>query len=160
MRVGDAVRARSVRRRGARLIVFTFLGAVLLGAGAYAAASKPVTLTRCGYTHATYGRSGLYPWHMSCAAARNIVTGSDDPHAHVINFGPGWDGGAVRINGRYWVCTGQMGYYNCGYPYRPRKVDGAQGYKGPFTQDVEFQTCSAIEPSGCTRTVKFTQPPS
>jgi hypothetical protein len=93
--------------------------------------------------------------------------GSESPHAHVIDFGPGWDGGAVRIDGRYWVCTGQMGYYNCGYyncgyPYRPRKVDGEQGYKGPFTKDVEYQTCSAIEPpgSGCTKTVEFIQPQS
>jgi hypothetical protein len=162
MRVRDAVRARSLRRRGARLIVFTLLGAALLGAGAYADSRKPVTVKRCGYAHATYGRSALYPWHMSCAAARKVVTGSDRPHAHVIDFGPGWDGGAVRIDGRYWACTGQMGYYNCGYPYRPRKVHGEQGYKGPFTEDVEYQTCSAIDPpgSGCTKTDKFTQPQS
>ena len=53
-----------------------------------------------------------------------------------------------------------MGYYNCGYPYRPRKVNGEQGYKGPFTEDVEYQTCSVIEHSGsgCTKTVRFSQP--
>jgi hypothetical protein len=97
---------------------------------------------------------------MSCAAARNVVTASDSRHAHVIYFGPGWGGGAVRINGSYWVCTGQMGYYNCGYPYRPRKVHGEQGYTGPFTKDVEYQTCSVIvsSGSGCTKTVEFTQP--
>jgi hypothetical protein len=161
MRVGHVLRAGSLRRRGAALIVLTSLGAALLGAAAFAASPEHVTVKRCGYAHATYGRSALYPWHMSCAAARKVVTGSSSPHAHVIDFGPGWDGGAVRINGRYWVCTGQMGFYNCGYPYRPRKVDGEQGYKGPFTQDVEYQTCSAIEPSssGCTKTVEFTQPP-
>jgi hypothetical protein len=154
------MRARSLRRRAARLIGFTLLGAALLGAGAYAASTKPVTVKRCGYVHATYGRSALYPWHMACATARKVVTGSDTPHAHVIDFGPGWDGGAVRIDGRYWVCTGQMGYYNCGYPYRPWKVHGEQGYKGPFTEDVEYQTCSAIEPrgAGCGKTVGFTQP--
>jgi hypothetical protein len=162
MRVRDAVRARSLRRRGARLIVLTSVGAALLGAGAYAASPKPVTVKRCGYAHATYGRSALYPWHMSCAAARKVITEGDSPHAHIIDFGPGWDGGAVRIEGRYWVCTGQMGYYNCGYPYRPRKVDGEQGYKGPFTKDVAYQTCSVIAASGsgCTKTVKFTQPSS
>jgi len=160
MRVRDAVRARSLRRRGARLIVFASLVAVLLGTAAYAESPKPVTVKRCGYSNATYGRSALYPWHMSCAAARKVVIGSDRPHAHVIYFGPGWDGGAVRIDGRYWVCTGQMGYYNCGYPYRPRKVDGEQGYKGPFTRDVEYQTCSVIGPPGrgCTKTVQFNQP--
>jgi hypothetical protein len=151
-----------LRRRGAGLIVLTSLCAAVLGAGAYAKSPKPVTVKRCGYTSATYGRSALYPWHMSCAAARKVVTGSDSPHAQMIDFGPGWDGVAVRIDGRYWVCTGQMGYYNCGYPYRPRKVDGEQGYKGPFTEDVEYQTCSAIEPagSGCTKTFEFTQPRS
>jgi hypothetical protein len=160
VRLRDAVRARSSRWRGARLIAFTLLGAVLLGAGAYAASPKPVKVTRCGYANATYGRSALYPWHMSCAAARKVFAGSDSPHAHVIDFGPGWDGGAVRIAGRYWVCTGQMGYYNCGYPYRPRTVHGEQGYKGSFTEDVEFETCSVIGPhgSGCTKTVDFYQP--
>jgi hypothetical protein len=155
-----AVRAEARRQRAARLIVFTLLGAALFGVSAYAASPKSAKLTRCGYANATYGRSALYPWHMSCAAARNVVTASDSPHAHVIDFGPGWGGGAVRIDGRYWVCTGQMGFYNCGYPYRPRKVDGEQGYKGPFTRDVEYRTCSVIMPagSGCTNTVEFSQP--
>ena len=126
----DAVRTGALRQRAARLIVFTLLAAVLLGVSAYAESPKPVKVTRCGYANATYGRSALYPWHMSCAAAHKVVTASDNPHAHVINFGPGWDGGAVRINGRYWVCTGQMGYYNCGYPYRPRKVERGAGLQG------------------------------
>ncbi len=158
----DAVRTTLLRLRGARLIGFTLLVAALLGAGAYAASPRSVKVRRCGYADATYGRSALYPWHMSCAAARKVVTASGSPHAQVINFGPGWDGGAVRINGRYWVCTGQMGYYNCGYPYRPRKVDGEQGYKGPFTKDVEYLTCSVVDPAGsrCPRTVELTQPPS
>ncbi len=156
----DAVRPGALRQRGAILVVFTLLGAALFGVSAHAASPKSVKLTRCGYAHATYGRSALYPWHMSCAAARNVVTASDSPHAHVIDFGPGWGGGAVRIDGRYWVCTGQMGFYNCGYPYRPRKVNGEQGYKGPFTRDVEYRTCSVIMPagSGCTSTVEFSQP--
>ena len=158
----DASRAGALRQRGARLIVFTLLGASLLVVSAYAESPKPVKVTRCGYASATYGKSALYPWHMSCAAARSVVTASDSPHAHVIDFGSGWDGGAVRINGRYWVCTGQMGYYNCGYPYRPWRVDEQQGYKGPFTRDVEYRTCSTIVPadSGCTKAVEFSQPQS
>ena len=150
------------RASQARVIVFTLLAAAVLGAGAYAASPKRVTVKRCGYAHATQDRSALYPWHMSCAAARQVVTGSDSPHAHVIDFGPGWDGGAVRIDGRYWVCTGQMGYYSCGYPYRPQTVDGEQGYEGPLTEDIEYRTCSAMAPSGsgCTKAVKFTQPSS
>jgi hypothetical protein len=153
-------RAGALRQRGRRLIAVTMLGAALLAVSAYAQSPKSVTLTRCGYANATYGRSALYPWQMSCAAARKVVTASDSRHAQVIEFGPGWGGGAVRINGRYWVCTGQMGYYNCGYPYRPLKVDGEQGYKGPFTKDVEYQTCSVIHPagSGCAKTVEFSQP--
>jgi len=160
MSARNAVRAGVLRQRGARLIVFTLLGATLLVVSAYAESPKPVEVTRCGYANATYGRSALYPWHMSCAAASNVVAVSSNPHVHVIDFGPGWDGGAVRINGRYWVCTGQMGVYNCGYPYRPQKVDGEQGYKGPFTKDVEYRTCSAIVPagSGCAETVEFSQP--
>jgi hypothetical protein len=44
--------------------------------------------------------------------------------------------------------------------YRPRKVDGEQGYTGPFTKDVEYRTCSVIVSagSGCTKTVEFSQP--
>jgi hypothetical protein len=158
-----AVRAGALRQRGWKLVVVTLLGAAVLAVTAYAESPKVVKVTRCGYANATYGRSALYPWHMSCGAARKVViTASDSSQADVIGFGPGWDGEAVRINGRYWVCTGQMGYYNCGYPYRPWKVNGEQGYKGPFTKDVEYQTCSAINPagSGCTETVEFSQPRS
>jgi hypothetical protein len=150
-----------LRQRGTRLIAVTMLGAALLAVSAYAASPRPVKLVRCGYAKATYGSSALYPWHMSCGSARKVViTASDSSQAGVIGFGPGWDGEAVRINGRYWVCTGQMGYYNCGYPYRPVKVDGEQGYKGPFTKDVEYETCSVIHPagSGCAKTVEFSQP--
>jgi hypothetical protein len=158
----DAVGTRMLCQRGARLIVLTLLGVAALWASAYAASQEQVKITRCGYANATYGRSAIYPWHMSCAAARKVVTASSGSHAHVINFGPGWDGAAVRINGRYWVCTGQMGYYNCGYPYRPRRIDGEQGYEGPFTKDVVYQTCSVTMPEGsaCSETVEFSQPRS
>jgi hypothetical protein len=156
------VRSAVPRQRGVRLNAFAFLAAALLAVSAYAASPKPVQVARCGYVNATYGRSALYPWHMSCGAARGVVVASDNPHAHTIEFGPGWDGAAVRIDGRYWVCTGQMGLYDCGYPYRPRKVDGEQGYKGPFAEDVEYRTCSTSAPAGpgCPRTVAFTQPQS
>ena len=161
MRASDGARARPLRRRGSGLIALTLLSAMVLVDGAQATSAKPVMVKRCGYTNATSGRSALYPWHMSCVAARKVVTGSGNHHAQVIDFGPGWDGGAVRINGRYWVCTGQMGYYNCGYPYRPQKVKGEQGYKGPFTEDVEYQTCSVLpKGSGCATTAEFTQPRS
>lgn len=156
----DAVRVTSPRGYRVRLIVAAVLGATLLAGVAYAKSTRSVKVTRCGYAKATYGKSALYPWHMSCAAARTVVVASSNPHAHVIGFGPGWDGGAVRIDGRYWVCTGQMGFYNCGYPYRPRKVDGEQGYKGPFTKDVQYDTCSLSDPatSACPKTVTVTLP--
>ena len=156
----DAVRGGVLRQVGTGLITVTLAGAILLGVSAYADSPKPLKVRRCGYANATYGKSGLYPWQMSCGGAREVVIASSNPHAHVIDFGPGWDGGAVRINGKYWVCTGQMGFYNCGYPYRPRKVDGAQGYQGPFTEDVEYRTCSLGVPagSGCPETVEFSQP--
>ena len=129
MRGRDAVWVSTLRRRGIRPLLLTLLGAALLGAGANADSRRPVKLKRCGYTTATYGRSALYPWHMSCPAARKVVRASDNPHDKVINFGPGWDGAAVPINGHYWVCTGLTGSYNCGYPYRPRKLHGSQGYE-------------------------------
>jgi hypothetical protein len=160
MKAGYAGKTRPLRWHGIRLVLFVLLAAASLGAVAYAASSPSVKVRRCGYVTARYGRSALYPWHMSCAAARKVVVASSNPHAKVIDFGPGWDGGAVRINGQYWVCTGQMGYYNCGYPYRPRKVDGEQGYRGPFTKDVQFQTCALIGRAGCTRSAEFTQPDS
>jgi hypothetical protein len=160
MRARGAVRAGRLRRPAVRLIIWTFLGAALLATSAYAKSPKPVSVNRCGYVKTTYGKSALYPWHMSCAEASKVASGSGNPHAQVIGFGPGWDGGAVRIDGQYWVCTGQMGFYNCGYPYRPQKVKGAQGYRGPFTKDVEYQTCSLTQGSGssCPKAVGFTQP--
>jgi hypothetical protein len=85
------------------------LGTVLLGAGAQATAATPATVKRCGYAKAT---DALYPWHMSCTAAHQVVEGSGNPHADVIDFGPGWDGGAVRINGRYWVFARYFGTFN------------------------------------------------
>ena len=44
-----------------------------------------------------------------------------------------FDAGAVKIAGKWWVCGGRMGYYFCGYPYRPATAPGEGGgttYKG------------------------------
>jgi hypothetical protein len=152
-----AVLGRSVV---AGIVALTLLGAPALGAGAQAKSPSPTALKRCGYAKFTYGRSGVYPWHMSCSAAQAVVVGSASPHAKVIDFGPGGEGGAIRISGHYWVCTGQMGVYNCGYPYRPAKVNGERGYKGPFTEDVLYETCAVADPRSakCPDTVEFTLP--
>ncbi|MBV9000953.1 MAG: hypothetical protein JO304_17960 [Solirubrobacterales bacterium] len=43
--------------------------------------------------------------------------------SRIINFtadgADTFDAGAVKIAGKSWVCGGRMGYYFCGYPYRP-----------------------------------------
>jgi hypothetical protein len=43
---------------------------------------------------------------------------------------------------------------------RGEKVNGEQGYTGPFTKDVEFETCSDVAHGHCPKTVKFAQPPN
>jgi hypothetical protein len=153
------LRAAWPRRLAVSLLVLAVAATALLEAGASAKSPDGVSVRMCGYTNATYGKSALYPWQMSCSAARKVVAGASNRHAHVIDFAPGVDGGAVRIDGKYWVCTGQMGYYNCGYPYRPKTVRGGQGYKGPFTKDVAYVTCSLAGSAGCPVTSQFTQPP-
>jgi hypothetical protein len=140
------------------LVVVSVLG-LLLSPG-MGKAFATVTVTRCGY--ATYGgRSAVYPWHMSCRSARQVVIDSANPHDRMIELtAPASDGAVIRIANRWWVCTGQMGYYNCGYPYRPAYRDDGTSYKGPFTEDVAFQQCDAIEPrdSGCLSKTQFAQP--
>jgi hypothetical protein len=136
-------------------VAVTVLGFVV-SAGAK---SDSVVVNRCGYTKAQYGRSAVYPWHMTCSQARRVIAASDDPHAVTVDL-PGADGGAVAINGRFWVCTGQMGYYNCGYPWRPIALHGQVEYAGPFTEDVVYETCATYGPGGCGATTPFTQPPS
>lgn len=132
LRARKRLTLRGGRAAAAALGVIALVGAGPIGTEAAAKSLHELTNARCGYTSAEYGRSGVYPWHMTCAAARTVIAGSDNPHAHSIDFGPGWDGGAVRIAGSYWVCTGQMGEYNCGYPYRPYTYKGEKGYKGPL----------------------------
>jgi hypothetical protein len=39
-----------------------------------------------------------------------------------------------------------MGFYFCGYPYRPAYVSGTGGgttWKGPFTEESDYNACSA-----------------
>jgi hypothetical protein len=137
------------------------VAAAALGlAGSAGAIGHSVTLNRCGYVKAEYGRSAIYPWHLTCAQARAVIIASDDRHAATVNFGPGWDGGAVAINGKFWVCTGNMGMYGCAYPWRPIAVKGQVGYTGPFTKGVMYETCTGPSSTGCPATVPFGQPPS
>ena len=133
---------------------------LVLAAAAPVNASTTVVVKRCGYTNAQYGRSAIYPWHMSCAQARSVIAASDNPHTATVNFGAGWDGAAVAIHGKFWVCTGQMGYYGCAYPWHPIAVDNQVGYAKPFTKGVFYETCSSAGRGSCGPTAPFAQPPS
>jgi hypothetical protein len=148
--------AGSRLRRAARLFGLALIGSALLAGGA-GAKTRVITVKTCGYANTSFGKSAVYPWHMSCAAAKTVVRGSANLHAKTISFGPGWDGAAVRIDGQYWVCVGQMGYDACGYPYRPKTIRGVLGYEGPFTKDVQYRTC-VLRP-GCPAESAFPQPP-
>jgi hypothetical protein len=97
---------------------------------------------------------------MTCAQARRVIAASDDRHAATVDFGIAGGGAAVAINGKFWVCTGQMGDYGCAYPWRPIAVDGQVGYAGPFTKQVVYETCSGPFAGGCLSTTPLTQPPS
>jgi hypothetical protein len=133
---------------------------------AAALATSPVNVRRCGYAHSKYwGRVAVYPWHMSCGAARRTLTKSDPKHHPIINFTAmgayTFDGFAVKIAGKWWVCGGRMGFYFCGYPYRPATAPGRGGgttYKGPFTKELIYEACST-GPSLCKRHAQFDQPP-
>jgi hypothetical protein len=139
------------------------IAAVVAGAtfGAAALASTSVPVHRCRTLTLTGGKLGIYPWHLSCAAASRVVRGSFSRHAKRIQFtGDGadtFDGGAVRIEGRWWVCGGRMGYYFCGYPYRPAQAPTGTSYSGPFTRSATFETCD-LNP-GCPAKTTLFQPP-
>src|SRR5271169_5328554 len=110
------------------LIAVAFL---MIGVGA-ASALTTVTVKRCGYAaKGFYGKDAIYPWHMSCARARTILAGAMNPHAKYINLtadgAATGDAGPVRLDGRWWVCGGRMGFYFSGYPYRPACVSGVGG---------------------------------
>jgi hypothetical protein len=131
------------------------------GAAALALASASVPVHRCRTITLTGGKLGIYPWHLSCAAASRVVRGSFSRHAKRIQFtGDGadtFDGGAVRIGGQWWVCGGRMGYYFCGYPYRPAQAPTGTSYTGPFTRSAVFETCD-VNP-GCPANSQLFQPP-
>lgn len=129
---------RAVIRTGAAAFA---LGYTIVVAAAFA--TTPVNVQRCGYAHSkAWGRVALYPWHVSCGAARQTLADSESKHDPIINFtadgADTFDGGAVKIDGRWWVCGGRMGYYFCGYPYRPATAPG-MGRSGP-----EFLTGAAV----------------
>lgn len=140
------------------------LGVMMAAAAAFAA--SPVKVQRCGYAHSKYwGRVAVYPWHMSCSAARATLTKSESTHAPTINFTANgantFDADAVKIAGKWWVCGGRMGYYFCGYPYRPATAPGVGGgttYKGPFTKELIDEACRDSS-SLCQRQDQAYQPP-
>lgn len=144
--------------------VAVVLGVTIVAAGAFAA--SPVNVRRCGYAHSRYwGRVAVYPWHMSCRAARTTLTKSESRHVPTITFtadgADTFDGAAVKIAGKWWVCGGRMGSYFCGYPYRPATAPGVGGgttYKGPFTKEFIDVACKAGT-SLCTRKQQAYQPP-
>ena len=83
----------------------------------------------------------------------------------IINFtadgADTFDAGAVKIAGKWWVCGGRMGYYFCGYPYRPATAPGVGGgttYKGPFTKELVDEAC-ADGSFLCKRHAQTYQPP-
>ena len=102
---------------------------------------------------------------MSCSAARDTLTKSEAGHEPTINFtadgADTFDAGAVKIAGKWWVCGGRMGYYFCGYPYRPAKAPSTGGgttYKGPFTKELIDEAC-ADGSDLCKRHAPMVQPP-
>jgi hypothetical protein len=148
--------------RSATVAVVLFV--TIAAATAYAA--SPPKAQRCGYTHSKYwGRVAVYPWHMSCRAAGDTLTQSESGHNPTINFTADgaytFDAGAVEIAGKWWVCGGRMGYYFCGYPYRPATASGAGGgttYKGPFTKEFVDEACTDSS-ALCKRHGQTFQPP-
>ncbi len=145
-------------------VVAVVFGVTIVAASAFAA--SPVNAPRCGYARSKYwGRVAVYPWHMSCRAARDTLTKSESRHDPIINFTADgaytFDAGAEKIAGEWWVCGGRMGYYFCGYPYRPATALGAGGgttYKGPFTKEFIDEACGDGS-SLCKRRAQSYQPP-
>ena len=102
---------------------------------------------------------------MSCGAARDTLRASESRHDSVINFTADgaytFDGGALKIAGKWWVCGGRMGFYFCGYPYRPARAHGVGGgttFKGPFTKEFIDEAC-ADSSLLCKRRDQTYQPP-
>jgi hypothetical protein len=153
-------------RAGTRYaLVAVVLGVMIVAAAAFAA--PPVNVLRCGYARSKYwGRVAVYPWHMSCRAARDTLKQSESRHDPTINFTADgahtFDAGAVKIAGKWWVCGGRMGYYFCGYPYRPATAPDVGGggttYKGPFTKEFIDEACGDGS-SLCNGRAQTYQPP-
>ncbi len=102
---------RPATRHAAVAVVLAF---TILAAAAFAA--SPVKVRRCGYAHSkNFGRLAVYPWHMSCGVARRTLTDSESRRDPIIYFtadgADTFDGAAVKIAGKWWVCGGRMGYY-------------------------------------------------
>jgi hypothetical protein len=152
---------RRVARRAAAAVG---LGGAILAAAASAA--SPAGVQRCGYVHTRYsGALAIYPWRMSCSAARTTLAMSESRHLKVITFTADgaytFDGGAEKINGKWWVCGGRMGFYFCGYPYRPARAPGQGGgttFKGPFVKEFVDEACQD-DASLCRRQAQIFQPP-
>jgi hypothetical protein len=144
--------------------VAVILGSTIVAASALA--TSPVNVQRCGYAHSKYwGRVAIYPWHMSCGASRRTLRKSEARHIPTIIFTADgantFDAAALKIDGKWWVCGGRMGYYFCGYPYRPARAPGIGGgttYKGPFTKEFVDVACT-LGGSVCKRHVQAFQPP-
>ncbi len=140
------------------------LGSTVVVAAAFATSST--TVKRCGYAHSKdWGRVAVYPWHMSCRAGRRTLSQSESRHDRIVNFTADgantFDAAAVKIAGKWWVCGGRMGYYFCGYPYRPATAPGIGGgttYKGPFTKELVDEACS-LSSYLCKRRAQTFQPP-
>jgi hypothetical protein len=131
-----------------------------------ALAASPATVKRCGYAHSKFaGAVALYPWHMTCGATRRTLRQSEAKHLQTIQFSADgnytFDGGAVKLAGKWWVCGGRMGFYFCGYPYRPARAPGVGGgttCKGPFTKEFIDEACTDSSYL-CKRRVRIFQPP-
>lgn len=133
---------------------------------AAAFATSTVKVQRCGYARSkNWGRVAVYPWHISCRAARETLTESESRHDPIINFTADgantFDAGAIKISGEWWVCGGRMGFYFCGYPYRPAWAPGVGGgttYRGWFTKEFIDEAC-ADSSYLCKRQEQTFQPP-
>ncbi len=137
--MGDTVRTVRGRLIGALLVAGLVFGAA-------AAVATSVSVSRCGYIALKWqGRAAVYPWHISCRAAKKVLADRGRPNVKAIMFtAPGTDAGthAYRIDGKWWVCGGLMGNYFCEYPYRPARVGGGTTYKGPFTKAIWYEVCA------------------
>ena len=159
-RARDHMSSMMFSKSGRGVFAAALVALLRAAVGSSAVASSTIRLHRCGFVHARIGgRSAIYPWRLPCEQAKQTLAASDRRGVRAVSMAPGWgDGVALRLKGQWWVCTGNMGNYNCGYPYRPRRVHGGRGYSGPFTKDFSYQNCAGNNPFGCRRTTTWSQP--